>query len=152
MQAVEAMTRLLAIADRFEGTMADAQSEAEVEQYEQGKIAVAIVQAMLNTALPVAQYRMFVEIDEVQPKRKAYHNTIAAYKEHTICSPSMDGIISGLTGFSWVNHKVRMSLFEQKATGADMLFGFDGTTGSQQYRDFIKQLRIVAAATNETVQ
>lgn len=139
MQAVEAMQRLIAMSDELLGLHPS--QRPENKNKEDSEVAVAIIQAMLNTALPVARYRAFVEIDDKKPKRSAYQETIAPTHEFTVCAVDMEGILSGLIGVTSVPVNVKITVFEQRADGADMISGYQGQTKVQGYRTFLRGLK-----------
>ena len=109
MQAVEALTRLIDIAD----AMADAE---DAEKAEQDQLAISICQAMLNTALPVARFRCFVQVESGKHLGR----------EYTLCGVKIEDIVAGLTPLSRAGTKVYVTLWEQRATGADMIEGYQG--------------------------
>lgn len=140
MNGAEALTRLIAAADQqFQG-MTELTEEATELQ-----VASAVCQAMLNTMLPIARFRAHVEIDADQAKRTPGKAKLAATSEFTACSVSMDGIRSSLTALSSVETNVRISIWEQRANGADMLSGFQGKTKTQQFRIFMEGLSALEA-------
>lgn len=146
MQAVEALQTLILetdkrVAFRREVDPASIEEGGEKhEWYEHTTLAVAVAQAMLNTAIPVARFRAFVEVDDEQPKRTAAERERAIFAEFTICGTTINSIRSGLIGLSQVKTNCRVLIFEQRATGADMVTAFQGTSKTQQYRDFLKSL------------
>jgi len=155
MQALEALTRLLSIADIHLGTERARREELEeggpeMDEMDRKEIAVSICQAMLNTAIPVARYRAFVQVDDVQPKRTAHQAGRAVEHEFTVCSVDMDGIMSGLIGVTAVPTNVRVTIWEQRADGADMISGYQGQTKTMKYRQFLQALK--ALETMPTVQ
>ncbi len=135
MQGSEALTRLIAIADRFHETMQDAQSKEERDQFEQGQLAVSVAQAMLNTALPIARFRCHVTIDKVKEGSK-----IAPGDDFTVCGTSVKAIKNGLVGLAMEAIEVHASLWEQRPTGADMISGYQGSTKTMQYRLWLKEI------------
>lgn len=139
MQAVEAMTRLIAIADRFKATMGDAQSEEEQHQYEQAEVAAAVAQAMLNTALPVARWRCFVKFESGKEKGR----------EFTLCAVNIEDIVVALYAHVHIARQVYVTLWEQRPTGADMVTGYQGNTRDykKSYRKFIDALREYSSST-----
>lgn len=146
MQAVEALTRLLAIADTHLSVerlrRADLEEGgSELDEMDRKEIAVSICQAMLNTAIPVARYRAFVQVDEVQPKRTAYQSQQAVEHEFTTCAVNMDGILSSLIGVTAIPTNVRVTIWEQRADGADMVSGYQGQTRTMKYRQFLQGLK-----------
>lgn len=135
MQAVEALTRLIAIADR-RGIDSDkelAERLKDSDEAAKDQLASSIAQAMLNTALPVARFRCFVQIES--GKRKG--------REFTICAVNIEDIIAALGPLSTTATKVYINLWEQRATGADMLEGYQGwtrTATDKKMQMFLKSL------------
>lgn len=131
MQAVEALTRLIKTTDL---SIAEAKSQINMEdsiiasEIEQNEVAVAVAQAMLNTALPVARFRAHVTIDKIGPSSKL------GLGDFTVCGVSIPSIKNGLIGLSHEGVEVHVSLWEQKATGADMLSGYQGHSKSRNFR------------------
>lgn len=131
MQPVEALTRLIQVTDL---SIAEAKSQINTEdsiiasEIEQNEVAVAIGQAMLNTALPVARFRAHVTIDKIGPSSKL------GLGDFTVCGVSIPSIKNGLIGLSHEGVEVHVSLWEQKATGADMLSGYQGHSKSRNFR------------------
>ena len=147
MQAIEALTRLITMADAHQ--LSDRQDMASnsslmdaetIEQFNDDETAIAICQAMLNTAIPVARYRAFIEVETEQPKRTKFQESVAVKNEFTVCSVDMPGIISGLQGVTHVPTNCKITVWEQRQTGADMISGYQGSTKSSGYRLFIKGL------------
>lgn len=120
MQAVEGLTRLIAIADQTYKDLGDPQDEAERKEFENDQVAISIAQAMLNTALPVARFRVFVRIESGRETGR----------EFTICAVNIEDIVAALYPLSTMVRQVYISLWEQRQTGADMLEGFQGWTHS----------------------
>ena len=131
MQPVEALTRLIQVTDL---SIAEAKSQINMEdslvasEIEQNEVAVAVAQAMLNTALPVARFRAHVTIDKIGPSSKL------GLGDFTVCGVSIPSIKNGLIGLSHEGVEVHVSLWEQKATGADMLSGYQGHSKSRNFR------------------
>lgn len=131
MQATEALTRLIKVTDlaileaKNQVNMEDSILASEVEQ---NGIAVAVGQAMLNTALPVARFRAHVTIDKIGPSSKL------GLGDFTVCGTSISSIKNGLIGLSHEGVEVHVSLWEQKAAGADMLSGYQGHSKSKNFR------------------
>lgn len=156
MQALEAMTHLIKAADEVASArrhraelndtfeITDAEREEARKEAEDISVAAAICQAMLNTALPVARYRAFVEVDRDQPKRSKFQESVAPRDEFTICGVTMDNIIAGLIGIHHVPTNVKVTVFEQRADGADMMCGYQGQTkGKAEWGRFIHQLKLL---------
>lgn len=147
MQAVEALTRLITLADIHQmsdrediaanSSFMDAES---IEKFNDDETAIAICQAMLNTAIPVARYRAFIEVEAQQPKRSKFQESVAVQNEFTICSVDMSGIISGLWGVTHIPTNCKITVWEQRQTGADMISGYQGQTKTSNYRTFLKGL------------
>lgn len=163
MQGVEALTLMIRSTDdqaallkgQFDLMSPDGQSmDAEAHDYkgrsENLSLAAAVGQAIMNTALPIARYRAFVEIDKDQPKRTKLQDDRAVHEEFTVCAINMSGILSGLMGVTWVPTNVKVTVWEQRQTGADMISGYQGTTRTGEYRSFLKGL--VALESMPTVQ
>lgn len=155
MQALEALTRLLSIADIHLTTERQRRVEMEeggpeMDEMDRKEVAVSICQAMLNTAIPVARYRAFVEIDDYQPKRTAAQKDREVLHQFTVCAVDMDGILSGLIGVTSLPTNVRLTIWEQRADGADMISGYQGQTKTMKYRQFLQGLK--ALETMPTVQ
>lgn len=153
MQAVEAIQLLILEADKrvaFRKGFDPASVEEGGEKHEwlnQTTLAIAVAQAMLNTAIPVARFRAFVEVDDEQPKRTAAERDRAIFAEFTICGTTINSIRSGLIGLAQVQTNCRVLVFEQRATGADMVSAFQGTTKTQPYRTWLKSLSGLEAPT-----
>lgn len=137
MNALEAMTRLIEHAstsakdiDRLrEDPNFDVSPETR-EAVENLATAASVCQAMLNTALPIARFRLHVELKGVG--------------EHIISSASIKPIryaMSDLT-HNGDNLGIRATLWEQKSTGADMLEGFEGNTRTPLFRLWVKNLQL----------
>lgn len=122
MQAVEALTLLIALGDQtlsLNSTVGTDNPELS-ENEETLKTAISIAQAMLNTALPVARFRCFIKIE----------SGFQLGREYTICSPIIEDIVAALYPLSLLRVDVYITLWEQRSTGADMLEGFQGRARS----------------------
>lgn len=140
MQAAEAIQLLILSMDQRHKDLGEPQEDVEQDDREREKLAIAVSQAMLNSMVPVARFRAFVEIDVEQPKRSAHQRDVAVYHEFTISGLTMGAIRSGLIGLGAVPTNCRVLVFEQRATGADVLCGFQGQTKTQKFRNFLKEL------------
>lgn len=136
MQAVEGLTILIGLADETlklnstYGTDAPVFSPSE----ERLQLATSICQAMLHTALPVAKYRVFVKIESGRENGR----------EYTICATSIEDIVAALYPLSRMRRQVYVTLWEQRATGADMLEGYQGS--SDKMRSYLDMMRKYSAA------
>lgn len=130
MQPVEALTRLIALGDaELKQNLTYGTDHQELSpNEEQLSTALAIGQAMLNTAIPVARFRAHVTIDKIGPSSKM------GLGDFTVCGVSIPCIKNGLIGLSHEANEVHVTLWEQKATGADMLSGYQGHSKSKNYR------------------
>lgn len=136
---LEAMTRLIAVADTH---MSLSRSMAELGQMspeqrsgiEDVEVAISIVQAMLNTALPIARFRAFVQVDVGKPPKGPLRD------EFTVCAPTIEGIIGGLLGLATYRADVHVTLWEQRATGADMLSGYQGPSKVDRFKSWVNSL------------
>lgn len=140
MQAVEGLTRLIAMAD---GKVAVKTQQALVEdtitlneaseetrkELEQDQLAISICQAMLNTALPVARFRVFVKIESGREEGR----------EYTICAVSIEDVVAALYPVSRMRRQVYITLWEQRPTGADMLEGYQGS--ADKMRPYLQMMR-----------
>lgn len=141
MNAPEALQLLINHMDRM-WIHSDYQITLNDEEKEQIKLATAICVAMLNTALPIAKYRAFVEIinDDGAMKTSKAHPQGYIDAEFTVCATSGAGIRSGLAGVGRDDLNVRVLVFEQKEGTADVVSGYHGFTKSQKYRLWYKSL------------
>lgn len=123
MQAVEAMTLLISLGEQ-ELALNSTRGTQEVQQSEheqQLELAVAVTQAMLNAMVPVARFRVFVRIEGGNPKTEIG-------SEYTICCTDIKSVKSSIRGLARERKDVYVVLWEQRATGADMLSGYQGNT------------------------
>lgn len=153
MQAAEAITRLMVMSQQ---AVSDAEAcidiedgSAEAEELRLDQLALAVADAMLNSMLPVARFRAFVEVLDLSNKKHPVGNVTA---EYTVCAVSMEGIKSGLSGVSINDMQIRAMVFEQTSTGAHPVpgGGFQGFTKSSQYRLWYRSLS--ETTQDETVQ
>lgn len=140
MQPVEALTRLIQMGDASVAARSEVNiplapqgeiTEVENPELDQDKLAVSIAQAMLNTAIPVARFRVFVKIESGRMKDR----------EFTICAVNIEDIVSSLYGVGRVSADIYVTLWEQRATGADMLAGFQGRSRGKQFDAYLDSLR-----------
>jgi hypothetical protein len=137
--ALEAITMLIAEADdkiALTRKMSEL-SEMSPEQRkhcENVEVAISVVTAMLNTALPIARFRAFVQVDGSTMHKRVVKD------EFTVCSTTIDGIRSGLVGLREYRTNVHVTLWEQRSTGADMLSGYQGPTKITRYRSWLSSL------------
>lgn len=133
MQGAEALTRLIAIADRR--PVGEPMSPEDQQEFENDQVAISIAQAILNTMLPVARFRCFVRIESGREEGS----------EYTLCAVKIEEIIAGLFPLSQMSRKLYINLWEQRPTGADMLKAFQGSTaagrGRSQFRKFLDELK-----------
>src|SRR3546814_11614036 len=91
-----------------------------------------------------------------RPPRSTRTDTLFPYPtlfrshEFTVCAVDMDGIMSGLLGVTAIPTNVRVTIWEQRADGADMISGYQGQTKTMKYRQFLQGLK--ALETMPTVQ
>lgn len=139
MTSLEAIQQLIAVADAH---MSLSRSMAELgemtpqqrETIENIEVAISTVQAVLNTAMPVARFRCFVSV-EVGKKPKG-----PIRDDYTICAPTIEGITAGLIGLAQTRVDVHATLWEQRAMGAEMLSGYQGPTKVGRYRSWVESL------------
>lgn len=140
MQASEALQLLVTHMDKV-WTQSDYRLNVNDEEKEQIQLATAICAAMLNTALPVAKYRAFVEIDKSSRRTSSPKGTVDM--EYTVCAVNAKGVKSGLSSLGHLDLDVRVLVFEQRTTGADVVSGFQGNTKSQKYRSWYRTLEAI---------
>lgn len=130
MRAIEALERLISIGrDRHDG-----KSMSDIPEEEQNEVAISICQAMVNTAIPIARFRVHVVIEDVGKKSKF------DVSDYTICSANTNGLKAALYSLWSEDLTVDVSLWEQRPTGADMLAGYRGKTKDQKFRRFYSQI------------
>lgn len=146
MQATEALTRIIEIADKSILAIKAQTPEPELQEHIIGEseTAVAICQAMLNTALPVTRFRCFVRIESGKAKGR----------EYTLCGVRIEDIVAALYPLTSKKTDVYVLLFEQRATGADALDGYQGTTktftrsSQSHFANYLESLRKYAELAN----
>lgn len=135
MQPVEALLRLITIADRSatptSGTFAidpasDFIPDAPTDEQVQDQLAVSIVQAILNTALPIARFRVFVKIESGRESGR----------EYVICAVNIEDVVAAIYPLTQMARNVYVTLWEQRATGAEMLEGYQGPTRTLMKKSF----------------
>ena len=136
MQAVEALNRLIALGDETLSLNSTLNTEHEElsEQETEIKLATAICQAILNTALPVARFRCHVTVESVVGDSRV------GISDFTICSTDIAGIKSGIVGMMREPLEITAHLWEQRQTGADMKSGYQGLTKAPNFRLWYKGL------------
>lgn len=146
MQPVEAILHLITATDNRvqharelienpDFDTSDPEWQAGIEKLE---LAVSVASAMLNTALPVARFRCFVKIESGPEENR----------EFTISSPHIEDIVAALAPWCAIVRKVYVTLWEQRATGADMVEAYQGMTrsrGKKHLQVFLNQLQKYAA-------
>lgn len=122
MQPVEAITRVMHLADGMTAPPGSPLREVlhTEEEDKQNTLAIGICQAMLNTALPVARFRCFVRVE----------SGVDAGREYTVCATKIEEIVAALRPLARCRQPTALyvSLWEQKAMGAEMLSGYQGKT------------------------
>jgi len=112
-------------------------TESEREHCEKIEVAISVVNAMLNTALVVARFRCFVQVDSLSILGWRINRT-----EYTICSPNIEGVIVGLMTLDQKRCSVYLQLWEQRPLGAEMLSGYQGLSKTGRYRSFVDSLKL----------
>lgn len=132
MNGLEALTRLLVLGEQgIRDKGIDPQNPDNAE--DRDVIALAIISAMMNTALPIARYRAHVQIED-------HGNKKIPAGEFTISAVNMVSIRAGLETLMQHPLKVFVSLWEQRATGADMISGYQGPTKAQNFRTWVRSI------------
>lgn len=137
MQPVEALNRLIALADIITAPPSTHRHRTEEEQ-EQDALAISVCQAILNTALPVARYRVFVRLEKTYPQSDVN-------SEYTVCCADIKSVIGALRQLAGQKREVYVQVWEQKKMGAEMVSGYQGITnglssGARRYTDWLKAL------------
>ena len=132
MNGLEAITRLLVLGEeniRAKGI--DPQDPSNKE--DRDVVAIAVIQAMLNTAMPIARFRAHVQIDD-------HHDKKMPAGEFTVLGVNITSIRAGLETLMHHKLNVHVSLWEQRETGADMISGYQGPTKAQNFRVWIRSI------------
>lgn len=150
MNGMEALTRLIYLSDieiaRKKDEIFDDRTAIDME-IQQDELAIAIATAILNNGLPIARFRLHVTVDEdqVTPKKLKTKNMkvediLPVREEFTVCGVSIQAVRQGIMALSAIKANVQVTLWEQRATGADMVSGFQGSTKTIQYRSWLKEI------------
>ena len=138
MQPVEALTRVIALADKELGRVDSILGPVDAEEINEedypDQVAVAICNTMLNTALPVARFRAHVTVEDCKTGSRV------GLGDFTISATSIDAIKNGMVGLTMEKVTVYASLWEQRATGADMLSGYQGETKTLGFRNWLREI------------
>lgn len=132
MRALEALTRVIAHAEAelnlnsTRGTDAVDQSESEKELEE----AVELCKAILETALPLARYRVHVEFRPTFGDKGPY--------EYTLCAVRLNDVVKALSNLRMA--EIRVNVWEHKTSSASLIFGFQGMVGSKPFKLFLSHL------------
>lgn len=136
MNGAEALSFLILNADQRIGQDPAPLTEAENEQL---KLAVAICTAILNTALPVARFRVHVSVDTKTWDKKGKPSG-SVHDEFTVSGVTIQACRQGIAALKDEIVECQVTLWEQRATGAEMLSGFQGKTKTIEYRKWLKQI------------
>jgi hypothetical protein len=144
MSPLEAMRRLIQVGRGYVTHHMGAELGGGLDEEEEAFEALVteacdITTLMLDTALPIARWRCHVEVDAESKVRGKIKD------EFTICAVSIHGILGGLMGLSRIKTNVRLTLWEQRKTSAEMLSGYQGASKSSRYRDWLDSLLIYDA-------
>lgn len=137
MRAVEAMTRVIELSAYTMGLHQSQRPEndPESDEYKNDEAAVAIVTAMLNTAIPIARFRIHCEFVETAKKSSGIGNF-----DFTVCATSVPSLKASVKHLRREEGDVYISLWEQHPDRAEMLVGYQGPTQSQNFRNWLSQL------------
>jgi len=142
MNSLEALSRVLAHAEGNLQIMRDRVVDPDYsgdlspefhKTREDLEVAVAVCQAIMNTALPIARFRAHVEITPVVGEK-------GHRREFTVCAVDIPGIQAGLVGVRGYTGNVLATLWEQKQGGADMLSGHHGYCKGPLFSRWVKSL------------
>lgn len=139
MTSLEAIQSLIAVADvhmSLSRSMAELgdMSPEQRETIENIEVAISTVQAVLNTAMPVARFRCYVSVEVGKKPRGPIRD------DFTICAPTIEGITAGLIGLAQTRVDVHATLWEQRPLGAEMLSGYQGPSKVSRYRSWVESL------------
>ena len=142
MQAIEALTRLISLG------LESAANITDEDESHQALTAVGICQNIMAAAIPMARYRMSVEVDPEQtskgPSRLKSEFSPYPNSKFMICSPDIDGILSGISALTLCKTDVRITLWElMPGNVATMITGFQGKSMTLPYRRFLKDIRLI---------
>lgn len=105
----------------------DGKSIGDEAEFQKEQQAIEKVELLLNTAVPIARFRMFVQVRSVGGAPPKKHKPVMMEPcEFTVCSPTIAGLKMALEGLRRRPCDVFVSLFEQKEQSADYLTGYDG--------------------------
>src|ERR1041384_3892988 len=120
MTSLEAINMLIHVADTHMSLSRQMSELAEMtpeqrEKIEDIEVAISVVQAVLNTALPIAKWRCFVQVEHKSKARGRVRD------EFTVCAPNIHGILGGIIALQDHRINVHVTLWEQKPMGAEMI-------------------------------
>lgn len=153
MQSLEAIQRLMKVARDYvdgwiETHLVNSPEAPMDESVADLDVAAKVVEIMLNTALPIARFRLYVELDEVVVPKKQKQLSSNHHHEFTTCSVTIDGIKSSITFLSRESTNCRLILWEQATTVARMVTGFQGDSKSKEFRLWLKSLDLIQTSGN----
>lgn len=134
MRAIEALERGIALSDELLDLHPSQRPENVGEQWENDKVAVSILQAMVNTAIPIARWRIHAELKNVHRTSKM------GECDFTVCGTSIASVKAGIVGLMREDGEAYVTLWEQTAKGAEMMSGYQGLTSAQNFRNWFRQL------------
>lgn len=131
MRAAEALETLIAAADHYikeEGGPADPAFKERLE------VATAICQAMLNTAIPVARFRLHIDTRNTDAKSRI------GDVDFTVSATSIPSLKHTLKPFIKEDAQIHCTLWNQYPDRAEMLTGYQGATMHQGFRNWVRSL------------
>lgn len=143
MRAIEALERLIKMSDDLLGLHPS--HRPENEDCEDDKAAIAICQAMVNTAIPIARFRIHAEVRNPNPKK-----TKTGLCDFTVSGTTIQSVKAGILALKDEEAQGYVTLWEQHADTAEMLSGYQGTLKSQKFRLWLQQIEYYQ--TEPTVQ
>lgn len=153
MNGMEALTRLIYLSDceiaRKKAIINEDQVPSLDRDIEQDELSVAVGTAILNNGLPIARFRIHVTVDTIQPAKRG-REQVDIREEFTVCGVSVQAVRQGILALTTVDAAVQVSLWEQRATGADMVSAFQGRTKTIHYRSWLKQILAFNAPQQKT--
>lgn len=129
MQATEALQLILEAANKR------ALVAPTVEERDRLAEAYQLCNSFQNTAVPLARFRCFVTIEEVDKKSKL------GVGDFVVTATSIPGIKNGLVGLSMEKVSVYIQLWEHVEGGKfDMHCGYQGMTKCLAYRNWLADI------------
>lgn len=136
MLASQALQRVLGLArvQLGENLIMD-QAPALSAEGEKDNEAITLCEQILTVAVPIARFRCYVTVEQVNPKAKI------GLGDFAISGIDIAAIKNGLIGLSMEYCNVYIQLWEHREEGKfDMLCGYQGQTKNLGFRNWLKDI------------